>query len=400
MSLSMQIPEVFEPLFSNSRYKAYYGGRGSAKSWSFAQALGIKGYQAKERILCVREYQNSIADSVHKLVADRIYEAGLGAWYDITQQTIRGHNGTEFIFKGIKQSPQEIKSMEGVTKCWYEEAQKASKESLKLLIPTIRTPGSELWFSWNPEEEEDPINKLFLDPVAAPDRAIIRKVGWQDNPWFPEELNYERQHLERTDPIAYEHVWEGGFIKIGDAVIFKNRVFVDDYVTKDEKVRYFFGADWGFSNDPTVLIRCYIEGDCLFIDNEAFGYGVEIDETPALFDTVPEARKWPIKADCSRPETISYMRRKGFNIEGAEKWKGSVEDGIAHLKGFSKIVIHPRCKRMIQESRLYSYKVDKVTGDVLPIIVDKHNHGWDATRYALDGYIKTRGGLGIWEKLV
>ena len=146
-------------------------------------------------------------------------------------------------------------------------------------------------------------------------------------------------------------------------------------------------------------VRSFIQDDCLFIDAEAFGHGIEIDETPQLFDSIPTSRSWPIKADAARPETISYMRRKGFNIEPAEKWPGSVEDGIAHLKGFKRIVIHERCKHMQEERRLYSYKVDKITNQVLPVIVDKWNHGFDAVRYSLDQYIQRRGGLGVWAQL-
>lgn len=137
----------------------------------------------------------------------------------------------------------------------------------------------------------------------------------------------------------------------------------------------------------------------LWIDMEAFGHGVDMDELPQLMDSIPTARKWPIKADCERPETISYLRKQGFNITEAKKWQGCVEDGITHLRGFKMIHIHERCKRIAQEARLYSYKVDRISGDILPIIIDKHNHGWDATRYALDGYIKRRGGLGVWERL-
>jgi len=131
----------------------------------------------------------------------------------------------------------------------------------------------------------------------------------------------------------------------------------------------------------------------LYVEYEAFGHGVELDELPALYDSIPLSRSWPIKADCSRPETISYLaKRKGFNISAAEKWQGSIEDGIAYLKSFDKIVIHPRCRHTAEEFKLYSYKVDPKTNEVLPIIVDKYNHGIDAIRYSLDGYI-TQAGL-------
>ena len=146
--------------------------------------------------------------------------------------------------------------------------------------------------------------------------------------------------------------------------------------------------DWGFAQDPTALVRLFVQDGALFVDAEAYGVGVELDELPQLFDSIPTTRKWPVKADAARPETISFMCRKGFRVSAAKKWAGSVEDGVALLKGFRRIYIHPRCTHAADEFRLYSYKVDKNNGDVLPVIVDAHNHIIDAARYALDGYVK------------
>jgi phage terminase large subunit len=350
-SLKVSFPEPFQGLWESSRYKVYYGGRGGAKSWAIARALILKSLERKMLILCTRELQTSIADSVHRLLTDQIGAMELGASFEIERNTIRSASGSEFRFKGLRHSIEEIKSTEGVDICWVEEAQSVSAHSWEILIPTIRKEGSEIWVSFNPGQEDDPTYRRF---VLAP-------------------------------PLS-------------DAVIFGKRVTVEPFEAP-EGVRWFHGADWGFANDPTALVRSFILDECLFIESEAFGYGVEIDETPQLFESIPTSRDWPIKADASRPETISYMRRKGFNVEAAEKWPGSVEDGIAHLKGFKRIVIHPRCKRMQDERRLYSYKVDPKTDEILPIIVDKHNHGWDAVRYSLDGYIQRRGGLGVWARL-
>jgi phage terminase large subunit len=149
-----------------------------------------------------------------------------------------------------------------------------------------------------------------------------------------------------------------------------------------------------------MLIRCWVDGTRLMIDHEAFGIGIDIDNLAkrqgepgrSMFDEIPESRKWPIYADCARPETISYVRQRGFRIDGAEKWPGSVEDGIAFLRSFQEIVIHERCVHMAQEARTYKYKVDPLTGDVLPKIEDKNNHGWDALRYALHKLIKGKAG--------
>lgn len=390
------LPEAFQPLFQPWRYKVFWGGRGAAKSWSIARALVLLAVQGKLRILCAREFQNSITDSVHRLLTDQIWALGLERYFNITANSIESTSGSQFLFKGLRKSIQEIKSTEGIDICWVEEAQSVSNDSWDTLIPTVRKNNSELWISFNPYEEEDPTYQRFV--LRPPPDSIVVKVGWEDNLWFPDVLNKERLYLRSIDLEAYDHIWGGNPKAITDAVIFGKRTTVEGFETPAD-ARFFFGADWGFANDPSVLLRSFIQDECLFIDYEQFGYGVEIDELPALFDKVPGARLWPIKADSSRPETISYMKRKGFNISAADKWEGCVEDGVAHLKAFRKIVIHERCKHMDDERRLYRYKVDKKSGDVLPVIVDKHNHGWDSERYALDGYIQRRGQDSVWARL-
>ncbi|BET96953.1 hypothetical protein TCT1_18740 [Xenorhabdus sp. TCT-1] len=147
---------------------------------------------------------------------------------------------------------------------------------------------------------------------------------------------------------------------------------------------------WGRPYTKLRLIRQFILNDYLYIEYEAYGIGVELDYMPAFYEQVPESRKWPIKADAARPETTSYLRRQGFNISAAKKWQGSVEDGITYLRGFKQIIIHPRCKHTAKEARPYSYKTDRITGAVLPVIEDANNHCWDASRYGLDGYIKQK----------
>ena len=174
---------------------------------------------------------------------------------------------------------------------------------------------------------------------------------------------------------------------------FKNKYEVKDFITADLKDvfenRFFFGCDWGFSNDPCALVRSYIQDNILFIDQEAGGVGIEFEQLkPFLFDKVEGSEKWNIYADCARPETISYCKRLGYKIESAPKWAGSVEDGIEYLKSFKKIIIHPRCKQIVEEMGFYSFKTDRITGEPLPIIVDKYNHYIDALRYSLSKYIK------------
>ena len=189
------------------------------------------------------------------------------------------------------------------------------------------------------------------------------------------------------------HIWEGEVRKHSNAVIFAGRFRVEEFETPKD-ARFYHGADWGFSVDPTALVRCFIKDRTIYIDREAWGVGIDLDETPALFDTIETARKWPIKADNARPETISFMRRRGFNISAAKKWQGSIEDGIEFLKSYD-IVIHPRCRHTIDEFNHYSYKVDKQTGDVLPIVVDSFNHILDGLRYSLVDLMRGRGTMQI-----
>ncbi len=382
---TITLPDKFADLFIPARYKIYYGGRGGAKSWSFAQALVSIGYTRPIRVLCTREFQNSIQDSVHRLISDQISALKLDPWFKITQTSITSSVGAQFIFKGLQRSIQEIKSTEGIDICWVEEAQTISEDSWEILIPTIRAESSEIWISFNPFQEEDPTYQRFV--LNPPPNSVLQKVGWQDNPHFPNVLDAERRYMLKIDPEAYQHVWEGFCRQVSDAVIFRGRYEVSTFDTNPD-ARFYYGMDFGFSQDPQALVRCFIEDNTLYIDQEAYGLGVELDELGEFIERVPGADTWPIKADNSRPETISHACRRGFNMEAAQKWSGCVEDGITVMKGFERIIIHERCKHTAEEFRLYSYKVDKQTNDILPKIEDKHNHCIDAIRYALDGVIK------------
>lgn len=693
----VDFPAPFQPLFQPHRYKVYYGGRGSGKSMSFARALLILGATRPLTVLCTREIQTSINDSVHRLLREQADALGLGSFYTVTKSAIYGQNGTEFTFKGLRFNSREIKSTEGVDICWVEEGQAVSADSWDVLIPTIRKPGSEIWISFNPLDETDPTFQRFV--VNPPDNAYVRKVNFDENPYFPDVLANEMEWLKKRDYQSYLHIWEGEVRKYANALVFAGYFSVEDFETPRD-ARFYQGADWGFAClsgdtlimtdkgeipirdiragdmvltrkgyrrvvaflprgrkkvytvdcgngrpitatadhrfytadgwkrvdelkavekicviqsssmaghtnaipmestritsivsgrraaggtngfttgicgkahtgrflqgvtfitsivirliialiisfvflkvtirksttqarwgqfpqkrwqntgnntaiipqtgksagqrllgrlkngaayarnvarnilllmfikdsvprnagrkatqgmqdgntlaryvgkdslsrhttntppalviapiscqsqsgwedvydlsiegeheffangvlvhncDPTTLIRCFIRDRKLYIDREAWGIGVEIDKTPALFDTIDTARLYPIKADCARPETISYMKRQGFRISAAKKWQGSVEDGIEFLKTFD-IVIHPRCKHTIDEFNHYSYKVDKQTNDILPQIVDANNHIVDGLRYAMDGLIKGKGGMKITPK--
>lgn len=397
---TIQLPKKLQFLLKEkARFKVIYGGRGSAKSSSMARALIIKSLQAKTRILCTRELQNSISDSVHKLLSDIIYSNTLDAYFEITKTSIKSANGSEFIFKGVRNNINEIKSLEGIDICWVEEAQKISETSWDVLIPTIRKSGSEIWICFNPDEKDDPTYKRFV--LNPPTNTIAVKINYDDNRWFPEtELVAEMEYDKQFRPEIYDNKWLGNVKKVSEALIFKNKFEVREFETPELNQmfenRFFFGLDFGFSSDPTAFIRCFIQDGFLYIDQEAGGIGVEMQQIkPFILDKIPESNKWLIYGDCSRPETIAYIQREGYNIYGCSKWAGSVEEGIEYIRSFKKIIIHPRCKNIIEEFNYYSYKVDKISGAILPVIVDKYNHYCDALRYALDGYIKQKGKIFV-----
>lgn len=391
-------------LHKRARYKVYWGGRGSAKSWTIAEALVRLAAKRKIRVLCCREIQNTIKDSSHKLLKDTIYRLGLQAFFVITREEIRSITGAEFIFKGLYGNEQGIKSTEGIDICWVEEAQKVSKVSWENLFPTIRGrqadgSDSEIWVSFNLIDEEDPVYQTFV--VKGRAGAIVHKVNFDVNPWFPgSPLEAEMEADKKEDFHLYEHIWLGFARVLDSSIIFNKKYRIEAFSDElwKEADRLHFGADFGYANDPNALERMFIHDNKLFVEYEAYG-AAELDELPAFYDRVPGSRQWPIKADGSRPETISYLRQRGFLISAAQKWPGCIEDGIAHIRKFESVVIHPRCSGLAKEARLYRYKVDRITKEVLPVIVDKNNHGWDATRYALDGHIQNAGGLGIWAKL-
>jgi phage terminase large subunit len=391
--ISVDIPKAFQFLFEPYRYKSVYGGRGRGASWSFARVLAATASYQKKRILCTREYQNSIKESVYKVLEDQIDLIGLRPYYDINKTEINSKCGSEFLFKGL-QHPLEIKSIEGIDIVWLEEAQNVSEESWKFLIPTIRKDCSEIWLSWNTGEESDPTYQRFV--INKPEDCYSVKLTYRDNPYFPSVLNKERIWLQRVDPEAYDHIWEGNPIRYNEAIIFKNK-FEEKEFEAPHGVKFYYGADWGFSNDPSVLVRCFAMDNDLYIDYGSHGIGVEMDELPQLFDNVPGSRDNLIKADSARPETISYVRRKGFAIEACKKWNGSVQDGISYLRAYNKIYIHPRCQFILDEFKHYSYKKETKTGDVLPIVVDKFNHAIDSIRYALEDRIQ---GETDWIKVV
>lgn len=386
-TLEIETPRVYVPLLEPARYKGAYGGRGSGKSHFFAELLVEDCIRQPIDAVCIREIQKSLKYSAKKLIESKIQALNAGYYFDVLESAIKcrpasGGNGI-IIFQGMQDhTADSIKSLDGFKRAWVEEAQSLSQRSLDLLRPTIRAPGSELWFSWNPNEATDPVD-AFLRSDNPPPGAVVVEANYSDNPWFPDELQTEMEYDRKRDPEKYAHVWLGHYRSNSEARVFRNWK-VEEFEAPDSAT-FRLGADWGFSVDPSVLIRCHIDGKRLYVDYEAYMVGCEIDQLPDLFDRVPDSRKWFITADSARPETISYMQRHGYpKINAAIKGAKSIEDGIEFLKSYD-IIVHPRCKHLIDELTLYSFKIDPLTGQVLPVLQDKNNHVIDALRYACEG---------------
>ncbi len=393
-ALRIKTAEVFEPLLQPARYKGAYGGRGSGKSHFFGDLWLEENVAQKLDCVCLRETLKSLEFSVKKLLEGKIQSFNAGAYFEVQDRRITSVHGGVTIFEGMQNhTADSIKSLEGFDRAWFEEAQNASDNSLTLLRPTIRKKGSQLWMAWNPQKETDAVDQ-FLRGINPPDDSIVVQANYMDNPWLSDELRAEMEHDQRGMTLGSEAqrkaaaaqfnwIWKGAYRTAGDALVFTNwRI---EEFESDPGAIYRYGADWGFSIDPSVLVRCYLRGRQLFIDYEAYQVGCEIDRLPDLFMTVPEAEKWPITADSARPETISYMKRNGFpRMAAALKGAKSVEEGVAFLQSL-EVIVHPRCTHTIDELSTYAYRTDPDTGKPIPLLEDKNNHVIDSVRYACEG---------------
>lgn len=391
-TVSIKTPRWSLPFLAPARYKGAKGGRGSGKSHFFAELMVDRAVSDPNfTAVCIREVQKSLKFSAKKLIEDKIRSMGVQDMFDITLTEIRRVDGHGIIiFQGMQDhTADSIKSLEGFDVAWVEEAQNLSARSMKLLRPTIRANNSEIWFSWNPDQPDDPVDAFFRNP---PEGSVLLHINYDQNPFLPktlrDEMLYDRQH----NPDTFAHVWEGAYNEKMHAQIFAGKWIIDEFDADESYGEPLFGADWGFSQDPTTLTRMFIKDECLYIDHEFYRIGVEMDDIAKEFRAIPLADQHTIRADCARPETISHVKKKGgLNVIAADKWAGSVEDGIEFMRSFRKIVIHPRCTKTAQEFRLYSYKIDSRTGDILTKIVDKENHIIDAIRYGLQPLIKRTG---------
>jgi phage terminase large subunit len=383
---------VFTPPRGELRYRGAYGGRASGKSFSFAEMASVFGLQDPLRILCAREYQNSIKESFHAELKNAINsKPWLANAYDVGVDYIRGKNGTEFLFKGLRQNMSSIKSMSGIDICIIEEAEDVPEFSWIDLEPTIRKKGSEIWVIWNPKKNGSPTDIRFKK--NKPERSMIVEINWRDNPAFPKVMDEQRRSNEKTmDRATYLHIWEGNYLKHSAAQIFRDKYRVEEFVPGKLWDGPYHGLDWGFSQDPTAAVKVWVFDNRLWIEYEAGKKGLELDETGEFIrNGIPGIENYVTRADNARPESISYVKRHGLPlIEGVDKWKGSVEDGIEHIKSYKEVIIHPRCPKTLKEFDSYSFRVDRLSQDILPDILDENNHYIDATRYAINPLIKSR----------
>ncbi len=400
----VQLPPKLIPVFQGeARYRGAHGGRGSGKTRSFAKMTAVDGYRLGRAgisgiMLCAREHLNSLDESsLAEVKAAIMSEPWLSQYYEMGEKYIRSRDGRiKYAFTGLRQNVAGVRSKSRILRCWIDEAEPVGENAWRILIPTIRDQSlvgrwsSEIWVTWNPEDEESATNQRFR--VAPPEDSKIVELNHQDNPWFPEVLEKARLEDMRVRPDTYDHVWEGTYLVITEAQIFRNRFEVDEFEPLRSWDGPYHGLDFGFSQDPTAANQCYIHNRCLYLRREASKKKLEFDDMVRFLTTeIPQMAMHVIRADSARPESISYLRNHGMpRVIGAKKAKGSVEDGIEFIKSFDKVIIHPDCPNTLREFRLYSYKIDRLSMDILPIVVDAHNHHIDAIRYALEPMMRLK----------
>ena len=392
-AVKAQFPEKLKGLFEKSRYKVLYGGRGGAKSWGIARALLILGTSKTMRILCAREFQTSLKDSVHKLLCDQIEQLGLMGCYEITQASIRGINGTEFFFTGLKNNPTNIKSFEGVDVCWVEEGQTVSRLSWNILIPTIRKQNSEIWVSFNPELETDETYQRFV--VTPPADCITIKINWDDNPWFPETLRLEKDALKARDLEAYNQVWEGLCRQTVDGAIFAKEMQQADKEGRLTKVPYdptkpvHAICDLGWSDQTSWWFVQFIGMETRLIryfedsQRTMTSYLAQLQTFGYVYDTIwlpHDAQNKTLAAAGRSIEEI--VRNSGYKTRVLERVP--IVDSINAARTIFPNCWFDRenCADGLNCLRHYRYEVDPETGQFSRNpLHDVYSHGADAFRY-------------------
>jgi phage terminase large subunit len=391
--MEVRFPQKLRPLFQPARYKVAHGGRGSAKSWGFARALLIQATQEPLRVLCTREIQKSIKDSVHRLLNDQIQALGLGQFFEVLETEIRGRNGSMFLFAGLAQHTVEsIKSFEGVDVVWVEEAQVVTKRSWDVLTPTIRADGSEIWMSLNPDMETDETyQRLVVNPPAD---AVVIEMNWRDNPWFPSVLETERLDTQRRDPDNYDNIWEGVPKRVSEGAIYRievERLYADKRarpVPYDPILPVDTVWDLGWADSMTIgmwqrtgaEVRCidYIEESGRTLD----WYVAQLEKRPYRWgkDFIPhDGRAKDFKTGKSTEEILKAMSRKVVVLG-----QDGVEEGIKQARMmFPRVYIdQDKCARLLECLKRYKRAIPRSTGEPGAPLHDEYSHGADMFRYA------------------
>ncbi len=385
-------PDKLAFLFQPARYKVAHGGRGSAKSWGFARALLIQAAQKPLRVLCTREVQRSIKDSVHKLLSDQIEGLGLGKLYDILATEIRCKNGSEFIFAGLStQTVESIKSFEGIDVVWVEEAQAVSKRSWDVLTPTIRKPGSEIWVSFNPELETDETYRRFV--LTPPVGAVVAQLNWRDNPWFPPELEAERQDTLKRDPDSYDNIWEGVPRRSVSGAIFAkeiDRAYLEGRVRPvpyDPKLKVHTVWDLGWNDSTSILFVQKSPTEIRVVDFIEDSHRT-LDEYAAMI----KLRLWnfgthylPHDGDAKEFRTGKTAREILSTQLGAVQIVPNigVEQGIKAARMlFGQVYFdETKAQPLLEHLKRYRRNIPTTTDEPTAPVHDEHSHSADAFRY-------------------
>lgn len=384
-------PQALSFLAEQHRYKVLYGGRGGAKSWGVARQLLIDGTNQPLRILCAREFQNSIKDSVHKLLSDQVIELGLDSFYDVQLTTIKGINGTEFAFEGLRHNVNKIKSYEGVDRCWVEEAQNVSKTSWETLIPTIRKDSSEIWITFNPELETDETYKRFV--LKPPPSAVVRKINHSDNPWFPQVLREEMELLKARDEDAYLNIWEGHCRVTLEGAIYaqelreatqEGRICHVAYDERVHNVHTFW--DLGFSDCTSIWFAQKVGFDYHIIDF----YQSRLQKLPHYLKVLQDrgyvygthylphdAEHGSLAAD----SIAKQIKDVGYKVVTLERIR-KVQLGInATRQVFNRLYFdEAKCADGLQALRHYKYDIDEHGQWSKDPLHDENSHAADALR--------------------
>lgn len=408
-----EIPEVLERILEPYRYKILYGGRSSGKSATVIRYLVARAMATKTKILCTREFQVSIQHSTYAELRDVIYEYNLqydaatkSGFFIVKHDGISCINGSEFIFKGLSRDIMQIKSIPNIDIVFVEEAETIGHNHWEILIPTIRKDGSEIIICFNPRERESATYQRFIEAPQR-DNELRIEINYPDNPFNSQTILDEIAYLKEHDYARYEHVYLGKVLDMTEDVIFKGKTKILDmglehdgrtWRYENKAIEMFYGMDFGFSTDPAAMVElCFLDKKTIYINREIYETKLLPNKyMERIKEVMPESKGKQWYADSARPDSIAQLAFDGLKVDGAEKFKGSIEAGLEYLQGFT-IIINPACKNMIYEAHNYKYKTDKDSGKVTVDIIDANNHLWDAIRYALTKHISAlrRGRLKI-----